>query len=65
MTMEAADLQKVAADYAEFPDLVVRCDDCRMAGRHVIFVWTLEGRHGRTRSFVKVGGWEEWDWTAP
>jgi hypothetical protein len=50
-----------AGFYAEFPDLVVRCDDIRTAGRHAIFVWTLEGHHAETKSFVRVGGWEEWD----
>lgn len=50
-----------AGFYAEVPDLIVRCDDFRMAGRHVIFVWTLEGHHAGTENFVTVGGWEEWE----
>jgi uncharacterized protein (TIGR02246 family) len=53
--------QMAAGFYAEFPDLVVRCDDIRAAGGHAIFVWTLEGHHAETKNFVRVGGWEEWD----
>lgn len=52
-----------AGFYAAFPDLKVQCDDVRAAGDHVIFVWTLEGRHAETRNFVKARGWEEWDLT--
>jgi len=52
--------QMAAGFFAEFPDLVVRCDDIRTAGRHAIFVWTLEGHHAETKNFVRVGGWEEW-----
>lgn len=47
--------------YAEFPDLVVHCNELRTAGDHAIFVWTLEGHHAETKNFVKVGGWEEWE----
>ncbi len=50
-----------AGFYAAFPDLIVRCDGVRVAGRHVLFLWTLEGRHAETRNFVAVSGWEEWD----
>lgn len=54
-------VRMAAGFYADFPDLVVRCDDCRMAGSHAIFVWTLEGHHAGTGNFVQVGGWEEWE----
>lgn len=47
--------------HAEFPDLIVHCDQMRTAGTHAIFVWTLEGHHFETKNYVKVGGWEEWD----
>ena len=40
--------------YAEFPDLIVRCDEMRTASDHAIFVWTLEGHHAETKIFVKV-----------
>lgn len=47
--------------YATYPDLIVHCDDVRIAGTHAIFVWTFEGHHAETRNFVKVRGWEEWE----
>lgn len=53
--------QMAGGFYAEFPDLIVRCDDVRVAGDHVLFAWTLEGHHAQTKYFVKVGGWEEWN----
>lgn len=53
--------QMAASFYADFPDLIVRCDDVRFAGSHVLFAWTLEGHHASTKNFVKVGGWEEWE----
>jgi uncharacterized protein (TIGR02246 family) len=52
--------QMAAGFYADFPDLVVRCDDVRSAGSHALFTWTLEGHHAKTNQFVRVGGWEEW-----
>jgi uncharacterized protein (TIGR02246 family) len=57
----AAIAEMAAGFYAEFPDLVVHCDDVRTAGDHAIFVWTLEGHHAETKNLVKVGGWEEWE----
>jgi uncharacterized protein (TIGR02246 family) len=57
----AAIARMAAGFYADFPDLVVRCDDIRMAGSHALFAWTLEGHHAKTKKFVKVGGWEEWE----
>jgi uncharacterized protein (TIGR02246 family) len=53
--------QMAAGFYADFPDLVVHCDEVRTAGDHVLFAWTLEGHHARTKHFVRVGGWEEWN----
>ncbi len=63
---EALKGRKAIADmaagfYASFPDLIVHCDDVRIAGTHAIFVWTLEGHHAETKNFVKLGGWEEWE----
>ena len=57
----AAIAQMAGGFYADFPDLIVRCDEVRSAGDHVLFVWTLEGHHAQTKHFVKVGGWEEWN----
>lgn len=53
--------EMAAGFYAAFPDLIVRCDDFRIAGKHALFLWTLEGHHAETKNFVRVGGWEEWD----
>lgn len=57
----AAIAEMAAGFYSEFPDLVVLCDEVRVAGDHAVFAWTLEGHHVRTKNFVRVGGWEEWD----
>ena len=54
-------MEMVLGFYAEFPDLVVHCDEVRTAGDHAIFVWTLEDHHSETKNYVKVGGWEEWE----
>ena len=54
-------VEMAAGFYAEFPDLVVHCDDIRPAGDHALFAWTLEGHHAETKNYVKVSGWEEWD----
>jgi uncharacterized protein (TIGR02246 family) len=57
----AAIAKMAAGFYADFPDLVVRCDEVRTAGDHALFAWTLEGHHAQTKNFVKAGGWEEWN----
>jgi len=59
----AAVAEMAAGFYADFRDLVVRCDSVRAAGMHAIFLWTLEGHHAQTKAFVKIEGWEEWDVT--
>lgn len=46
--------------FGEFPDLVVRMDEVRTAGRNALYAWTLEGTHSGTGKRVKVPGWEEW-----
>lgn len=53
--------QMAAGFYAEFPDLVVHCDDFRCAGPNALFAWTLEGHHAQTGNYVRVPGWEEWE----
>ena len=56
MTFNPEDLQQMAAGfYAEFPDMVVTCDDMRTAGDHAIFVWSLEGHHAETKNHAKSG----------
>ena len=54
------------AFYAEFPDLVVRCDDVRCSGDTAIFLWTLEGTNsgeGGSGRRVEISGWEFWTLT--
>ena len=51
----------VTGFYEQFPDLSVRCDGIRSAGSHAVFLWTLEGHHSGTNNYVRVGGWEEWE----
>jgi len=57
----AAIAEMAAGFYAEFPDLVVKCDSIRTAGNHAVFSWTLEGHHAETKNFVRAPGWEEWE----
>ncbi len=58
---QEAIVEMAAGFYAEFPDLIVHCDELRTAGNHAIFAWTLEGHHAETKNYVKVAGWEEWE----
>ena len=51
----------VTGFYEQFPDLSVQCDGIRTAGSHAVFLWTLEGHHSGTNNYVRVGGWEEWE----
>lgn len=55
--------EMAAGFFAAFPDLVVHCDDIRVAGRFAVFCWTLEGHHAETGNAVRVPGWEEWELT--
>jgi len=57
----AAIAEMATGFHAEFPDLVIYCDDIRTAGDHAVFAWTLEGHHVKTGNHVKLGGWEEWE----
>jgi|HubBroStandDraft_5_1064220.scaffolds.fasta_scaffold371633_2 uncharacterized protein (TIGR02246 family) len=57
----AAIAEMAAGFFAAFPGMVVTCDDVRSAGNHVLFAWTLEGRHAETKNSVRVSGWEEWE----
>jgi uncharacterized protein (TIGR02246 family) len=53
---------KMAAGfYADVPDLNLTCDGVRVAGDHVVYLWTFTGTHATTGNPVRVAGWEEWD----
>jgi uncharacterized protein (TIGR02246 family) len=53
--------EMAAGFYADVADMTVCCDDLRIAGDHVAFVWTFTGRHTGTGRTLDVKGWEEWD----
>ena len=50
-----------AGFYADVPDLTLTCDGLRVAGDHVVYLWTFTGTHAATGNPVRVAGWEEWD----
>ena len=47
--------------FADVPDLTLTCDGLRIAGDHVVYLWTFTGHHAETRNPLRVTGWEEWD----
>lgn len=47
--------------YADVPDLSLVCDGLRIAGDHVVYLWTFTGTHAATGNPLSVAGWEEWD----
>lgn len=50
-----------AGFYADVPDLSLTCDHLRVAGDHVIYVWTFTGHDAGTKNPLRISGWEEWD----
>jgi uncharacterized protein (TIGR02246 family) len=55
----AAIAEMAAGFFADIPDLVLHCDDVRLAGNHALFLWTFEGHYARTKNAVRISGWEE------
>lgn len=53
--------EMAAGFYADVHDMTVILDDLRIAGDHVVFIWTFTGRHAGTGNPLDVKGWEEWD----
>lgn len=53
--------QMAAGFFADIPDLSLRCDGARRAGKHLVYMWTFTGTHAATGNAVSVPGWEEWD----
>ena len=47
--------------FADVPDLTLTCDGLRVAGDHVVYLWTFTGHHAVTRNPLRITGWEEWD----
>lgn len=50
-----------AGFYADVPDLRLTCDDVRVSGSHVIFVWSFTGHDAGTGNPLNIRGWEEWE----
>ncbi|WP_198372511.1 nuclear transport factor 2 family protein [Roseomonas rosulenta] len=50
-----------AGFYADVRDMKVFCDEVRIAGHHVAYIWTFTGLHAGTGNPLRVTGWEEWD----
>lgn len=47
--------------FADVPDLTLTCDGLRVAGDHVVYLWTFTGHHAGTGNPLRITGWEEWD----
>jgi hypothetical protein len=45
----------------DVPDLSLSCDGVRVAGDHMVYLWTFTGHHSGTKAPLTVVGWEEWD----
>ncbi|MBS0123269.1 ester cyclase [Thetidibacter halocola] len=50
-----------AGFFADVPDLNLVCDGLRVAGNHVLYLWTFTGHHSETRKPLRITGWEEWE----
>lgn len=50
-----------AGFYADVPDLDLMCDGLRVAGDHVVYLWTFTGSHAASGNPLRIVGWEEWD----
>ena len=53
--------QMASGFFADVPDLALTCDGVRVAGNHVIYLWTFTGTHATSKRKLRVTGWEEWD----
>lgn len=53
--------EMAAGFFADVPDLALTCDGLRVAGDHVVYLWTFTGTHAGTGNPLRVEGWEEWD----
>jgi uncharacterized protein (TIGR02246 family) len=50
-----------AGFYADVPDLTLQCDGVKLAGSHMLYLWTFTGTHARTGGKLRITGWEEWE----
>ena len=52
-----------AGFFADVPDLALVCDGFRVAGDHMVYLWTFTGTHSGTGRKLHISGLEEWDLT--
>ena len=50
-----------AGFYADVPDLTLVCDGVKLAGSHMLYLWTFTGTHAGTGRALRITGWEEWE----
>ena len=50
-----------AGFYADVPDLTLQCDGVKLAGSHMLYLWTFTGTPVRTGGKLRITGWEEWE----
>lgn len=53
--------EMVSGFYADVPDLLLTCDEIRVAGSNAIYVWTFTGHDATTGNPLIIRGWEEWE----
>jgi uncharacterized protein (TIGR02246 family) len=53
--------QMAAGFFTDVPGLALVCDGVRVAGNHVVYLWTFTGTHASSGRALRVSGWEEWD----
>lgn len=53
--------QMASGFFSDVPDLALTCDGVRVAGEHVLYLWTFTGTHATSKRKLRVTGWEEWD----
>lgn len=47
--------------FNEVPDLNLVCDEVRVSGDHVVYLWTFTGTHAAHGKPLRISGWEEWN----
>ncbi len=50
-----------AGFYADVPDLTLQCDGVKLAGSHMLYLWTFTGTHAGTGRALRITGCEEWE----
>jgi uncharacterized protein (TIGR02246 family) len=50
-----------AGFFADVPDLALQCDGVKLAGSHMLYLWTFTGTHSGSGRALRITGWEEWE----